>query len=181
MVGPRRSAARQADHGRPAAGAPLQGGNGDASEASQVTQGTTWHDVVHQDANSTRSTPSTRPEQDGPTDLPRAAGRSALTGAPASRIKVLGCKVDDPHSMHRHELARIVVLFWALRMPPVLLAAVVMYSHNLKTVRVYADRLQLSSGELITVAVCVAVFIVLAIILKIPRKLKRGAGPDSDE
>jgi hypothetical protein len=181
MVGPRRSAARQADPGSPAADSPLQGGNGDASELSQVTQGATSHGVVQQDANGTRSSSSTRPEQDGPAQLSRRADRSALCGAPASRIKVLGCNVDDPHSMQGHEIARIVVLFWALRMPPVLLVAAVVYSHNLKTIRAYADKLQLNSGELITVAACVAVFIVLAITLNISRKWQRGAGPDREE
>lgn len=181
MVGPRRSAARQADPGRPAADTPLPGGNGDASEARQVTEGAASYGVVRQDANGAQSGSSTRPKQDGPAQPPRPVGPVVLGGAPACRIKVLGCWVDDPQTMQPRQIARIVVLFWALRMPPVLLVAAFMYSHNLKTIKAYADRLQLNPGELITVAACVAVFIALAIILKITRKSQGGSGPNDGE
>jgi hypothetical protein len=181
MVGPRRSAAPHVDPGHSAAGAPPQSGNGDASDAGQVSERGTSQGAIHKNPNGAQPGGRAKPEQTQPSPphqvnppthddrpVPARLRAASSVGMPTSRIKVLGCKVENPHCMRRTEITRIVVLYWALRMPLVLLAAAVMYSHNLKMLKTYASKLQLNSEELVTVAVCVAIFIVLAIALKIP-------------
>lgn len=191
MVGPRRPKATPVDPGRSAADAPPQSGNGDAPETSQVIQRTTPDRPAHQRANGAPPSGPAKLEPDEPAQRSRPVGRSAggkrpatarptrteSAHIPASRIKVLGCEIQDPHLLQPNQIARIVLLYWSLRLPPLLLVLVAVYQHTLKTIRAQADKLQLNFGELITVAVCVALFIVLAVIL-IPRRRRRGGRSD---
>jgi hypothetical protein len=168
MVGPRRSATTSADPRRSAADAPPQSGNGDAPETSQVNLRPAPDHVSGEGASGTPASAPAYPEQQRPTQLPGP-----------SRIKVLGCEINDPHLLRPHQIARIVILFWALRAPPLLLVLVATYKYNLKAVTAHAENLQLNYGELTTVAVCVALFIVLTVIL-IPRRRRRGGRHDDE-
>jgi hypothetical protein len=152
MVGPRRLAARPADLGCSAAYAPPQSGNGDAPEISRARPKAALDGASHQLANSAQPSVPAQPDQEQPAQ-------------PASRIKVIGCEIKNPHLLRPHQIARVVVPYLALRIPAVLLVLVVTYKYNLKAVMAHAEKLQLNYGELITVAVCVALFIVLAVTL----------------
>lgn len=155
MVGPRRSAATQADTRRSVEDASPQRQNGDAAEPSQVEQRNT--------------APATEPG----TDRPRTTGGA---GAATSRIRSFGCEISDPQLMSAGEIARFLVVYLFVRLPAALLS-VVMYPHILKAIPADTRNLQLEPGELITVAVCVALFIVLASISRIPRRQPRNGQP----
>jgi hypothetical protein len=164
MVGPRRPTATSAETGHSAADVPPRSGNGDAPEVGLVRPEATPDGASHQLAN------------DPPPNVPDQSNQEQ-PAQPASRIKVLGCKIENPHLLPPHKLARIVVPYLALRIPAVFLLLALTYKYNLKTVAAHAEKLQLNYGELITVAVCVALFIVLAVIL-IPRR--RRGGPEDE-
>lgn len=187
-MGPRRSAANQADTGRSVKNALPQRQNGDALEPSQGKQRTTPNRTgrrraraqptpaqFEREGQGLPSGPACRPAHvRGPgTDRLRATGSA---GTATSRIRSFGCEISDPHLMSAGEIARFLVVYLSLRLPVALLA-VVMYPHVLKTIPADTRNLQLNRGELITVAVCVALFIVLACIVRIPRRRPRSGQP----
>ena len=112
-------------------------------ETSQVIQRTTPDRPAHQRPNGAPPSGPAKLEPDEPAQRSRPVGIQQVANTrqllvnedqsahiPASRIKVLGCEIQDPHLLQPNQIARIVLLSWSLRLPPLLLVLVAVYRHD---------------------------------------------------